>query len=90
MKEKKERESNLRRQRLASPPDKMLVAQTTRPVQKNRLCEIFRTDTVEGGSEEGERIRKVKKRERESSRDEPALEEKRGSLKSSINRNNFV
>ena len=65
MKEKKERESNLRRQRLASPPDKMLVAQTTRPVQKNRLCEIFRTDTVDGGSEEGERIRKGKKRQRD-------------------------
>ena len=33
----RERGSNLRRQRLASPTAQMLVAQTTRPVQKNRL-----------------------------------------------------
>ena len=32
-----ERGSNLRRQRLASPPAQMLVAQTTRPLQKKRL-----------------------------------------------------
>ena len=32
-----ERGSNLRRQRLASPPVWMLVAQTTRPLQKKRL-----------------------------------------------------
>ena len=33
----RERGSNLRRQRLASPTAPVLVAQTTRPVQKNRL-----------------------------------------------------
>ena len=32
----RERGSNLRRQRLASRTAKVLVAQTTRPVQKNR------------------------------------------------------
>ena len=32
-----ERGSNLRRQRLASPTAQVLVAQTTQPVQKNRL-----------------------------------------------------
>ena len=34
---KRERGSNLRRQRLASPTAQVLVAQTTLPVQKNRL-----------------------------------------------------
>ena len=33
----RERGSNLRRQRLASPTAQVLVAQTTQPVQKNRL-----------------------------------------------------
>ena len=33
----RERRSNLRRQRLASPTAQVLVAQTTQPVQKNRL-----------------------------------------------------
>ena len=33
----RERGSNLRRQRLASPAARVIVAQTTRPVQKNRL-----------------------------------------------------
>ena len=34
---KRERGSNLRRQRLASPTAQVLVVQTTQPVQKNRL-----------------------------------------------------
>ena len=33
----RKRGSNLRRQHLASPTAQMLVAQTTQPVQKNRL-----------------------------------------------------
>ena len=47
------RGSNLRRQRLASPTAQVLVAQTTRPVQKNRLRDelqsYVRTDTVDWG-----------------------------------------
>ena len=36
-KKERERGSNLRRQRLASPTAQVLVAHTTQPVQKNRL-----------------------------------------------------
>ena len=50
---KRERGSNLRRQRLASPTAQVLVAQTTQPVQKNRLRDelwsYVWTDTVDWG-----------------------------------------
>ena len=54
---KRERGSNLRRQRPASPTAQVLVAQTTRPVQKNRLRgelqSYVRTDLVDWGLEGG-------------------------------------
>ena len=47
------RGSNLRRQRLGSPTAQVLVAQTTQPVQNNRLHDelqsYVRTDTVDWG-----------------------------------------
>ena len=49
----RERGYNLRRQRPASPTAQVLVAQTTRPVQRNRLRDelqsYVRTDTVDWG-----------------------------------------
>ena len=59
---------NLRRQRLASPTAQMLVAQTTRPVQKNRLRDelygYVRTDTIDWGSGRGrKRARSKRKRQ---------------------------
>ena len=66
-----ERGSNLRQQCLASPTAHVLVALTTRPVQKNRLRDELegynRTDTVDGGWEEGER-RERNKRKRQPGR----------------------
>ena len=45
-KEREPRGSNLRRQRLASPTAQVLVAQTTQPVQKNRLRDELRDPSL--------------------------------------------
>ena len=66
----RERGSNLRRQRQASPTAQVLVAQTTQPVQKNRLCDellgYVRTDTVDWGLGGGRK--KGKKQAEEAAR----------------------
>ena len=64
----RKRGSILRRQRLASPTAFMVVAPTTQPVQKRigfmaSFKATVRTDTVDGGWEEGER-RERNERER--------------------------
>ena len=70
----RERGSNLRRQRLASPTAQVLVAQTTQPVQKNRLRDdlsgCVRTDTVDWGV--GRREKEGKETSGRGSQDEPA------------------